>query len=195
MHHLFDPLSPLMPLRVAGWMWMGWMFYWVFSAQFALKQKKREGIARIQHTIPTMIGIVSVFHVLWEPAWLGYFTESIPVRWCGLVLVVGGHLFSVWARLHLGKYWSGTVALKYDHKLIATGPYALVRHPIYTGLLAAILGSAIAGGSWEGLAGFAVMIPAYMIKWKREEKLLIGELGQEYRDYMAKTRAIVPFIF
>jgi protein-S-isoprenylcysteine O-methyltransferase Ste14 len=96
--------------------------------------------------------------------------------------------------VHIGKYWSGTVALKEGHRLVSTGPYSLVRHPIYTGLLAAVLGSAIAAGTWEAFLGFAVMIPAYIIKWRREERLLEGEFGQEYRDYMKKTKAIVPYI-
>ncbi len=192
---MIDPLSPLLPLQACAWLWGIWLFYWVVSSQFVLKQKKREGLARIQHTIPTMIGIFSVFHLLSDKAWLGYFYSSVPVMWAGVAIVVFGHAFSVWARLHLGKYWSGTVALKQGHKLITTGPYALVRHPIYTGLLASVLGSAVAAGTKESFLGFALMLPAYLVKWRREERLMEGEFGQEYRDYMAKTKAIVPFIF
>lgn len=191
---LFDPLSPMLPLKTCGLLWGIWLFYWVASAQFTLKQKKREGIARIQHTIPTFIGVFSVFHQTWEHPLFGQAIAAIPVKWLGVAIVAAGHTFAFWARIHLGKYWSGTVALKEGHKIISTGPYGMVRHPIYTGLLSAILGSAVAAGGLDGFIGFAIMIPAYIIKWKREEKLLIGEFGQEYRDYMKKTPAIVPFV-
>lgn len=192
---LIDPMSPLFPLQAATWLWVVWVFYWVVSSQFVLKQKKREGLARIQHTIPTLIGVVCVFHVLSEKAWLGYFCEALPLRWLGVAIVLAGHCFSMWARVHLGKYWSGTVALKEGHRLITTGPYGLVRHPIYTGLLSAVFGTALAAGTWEALLGFCVMVPAYIVKWRREERVMTGEFGQEYLDYMKKTKAIVPFIF
>lgn len=187
-------MSPLLPLQACAWLWAIWLFYWVVSAQFVLKQKKKEGLARIQHTIPTFIGFLCIFHVLSEEVWLGQAIGSVPVKWAGVALVAAGHLFSVWARIHIGKYWSGTVALKEGHKLVTTGPYALVRHPIYTGLLTSVLGSAIAAGTGEALIGFAVMIPAYVRKWRREERLMEGEFGQEYRDYMKKTKAIVPYV-
>lgn len=104
-------------------------------------------------------------------------------------------MFSSWARIHLGQYWSGTVALKEGHKLVTSGPYRLVRHPIYTGLFMAVLGSAAAAATVEAFVSFAVMLAAYAVKWRREEKLLLGEFGQEYRDYMTRTKALIPYLF
>lgn len=189
-------LSSITPLDVCGWLWLAWLFIWIVAAPFSLKKKQDEKNARLQHTIPTIFGIVTVFHHGEVPAldW-GALYDSAALKYAGIALTVAGHAFSIWARLHLGKYWSGTVALKEGHKIISTGPYAFVRHPIYTGLFLAVLGSAMAAATIEAFVGLAVMFCGYIVKWRREEKLLIGEFGQEYRDYMARTKAIIPYIF
>ncbi len=183
------------PLDICGWLWMAWAFYWVVSANFTLKTKKNETIARLQHTIPTFFGMVAIFHRGSVPAldW-GHLHHCIPVAWLGVLITLAGQGFAVWARIHLGKYWSGTVALKENHKLVTSGPYAFVRHPIYTGLLSAVLGSAMAAGTWEALAGFAAMVPAYILKWKREEWVMSREFGTEYDSYKKRTKAILPFL-
>ena len=190
-----DEWAMFTPLDICGWLWMAWALYWVISANFTLKTKKNETIARLQHTIPTFFGMVAIFHRHSVPAidW-GRWHDSAAIAWIGTVITLAGQAFAVWARIHLGKYWSGTVALKENHRLVTSGPYALVRHPIYTGLLSAVLGSALAAGTVEALAGFAVMIPAYILKWKREEWLMSLEFGAEYAAYKARTKAIIPFI-
>lgn len=184
-----------LPLEICGWLWMAWIFYWVISAQFVLKTKKNETIARLQHTIPTLIGVLTIFYgpgippLSWGPLY------DIPaLAWLGVPVTAAGHAFSIWARVHLGKYWSGTVALKHDHKIVDTGPYRLVRHPIYTGLLLSAFGSAMAAGTKEAFVGFAVMIVGYIIKWKREENLMLQEFGPAYSDYMKRTKTIIPFV-
>ena len=189
-------LSDISALELCGWLWLAWFFYWVVAAQFVLKRKWDENLRRLQHTVPTLFALIAIFHDGRVPAlnW-GTFHNLDTLKYFGIALTAAGHGYSVWARLHLGKYWSGTVALKEGHRLIATGPYAYVRHPIYTGLFLAVIGTVLAAATWAAVAGFIVMLAAHYIKWKREEKLMIQEFGQEYRDYMSKTKAIVPFIF
>lgn len=186
----------LTAIEICGWLWLGWFFYWVVAAQFVLKRKWDENLKRLQHTVPTLFGLIAIFHNGHVPAlnW-GMFHDIAVLKWLGVALTVAGHGYSVWARRHLGKYWSGTVALKEGHKLVTTGPYAHVRHPIYTGLFLAVIGTVLAAATWAAIAGFIVMLAAHYIKWRREENLMIQEFGQEYRDYMNKTKAIVPFIF
>ena len=183
------------PINICGLLWLAWMFCWIVSAQFVLKMKKNEHIQRLQHTVPTAFGMLAIFHQgqIPELSW-GALYDSAALAWTGVALTATGHAFSGWARVHIGKYWSGTVALKEGHKLVTTGPYAFVRHPIYTGLLTSVLGSAMAAGTREAFAGFAVMIVGYIIKWRREEKLMRQEFGQEYADYMARTKAIIPYV-
>lgn len=188
-------MSPL-PLQVCGALWCGWVFYWVVSAQFTLKMTKNETFQRLQHTVPTLIGILTIFygHEIQALDWGQLYTNA-AVAWLGVFVTAAGHAFSIWARIHLGKYWSGTVALKYEHKIIDTGPYAFVRHPIYTGLLTSALGSAMATGTKEAFAGFAIMILGYIVKWKREEKLMLQEFGLAYADYMKRTKTIIPYLY
>ena len=90
--------------------------------------------------------------------------------WSGAVVTAGGMLFSVWARRHLGKNWSQAVTVKEGHELITSGPYALVRHPIYTGLLLAFVGCAVARGEWRGLLAVALVFGALWRKLRLEEK-------------------------
>lgn len=189
-------LADISALELCGWLWLGWFFYWVVAAQFVLKRKWDENLRRLQHTVPTLFALIAIFHDGRVPAlnW-GTFHNLDALKYLGIALTAAGHAYSVWARLHLGKYWSGTVALKESHRLITTGPYAYVRHPIYTGLFLAVIGTVLAAATWAAATGFIVMLAAHYIKWKREEKLMIQEFGQEYRDYMNKTKAIVPFIF
>lgn len=175
---------------------MAWLLFWLVAAPFSLKKKQDERLARLQHSLPTLLGIFAIFHkgqisaIDWGPLY-----TSAAAQWTGVGLTVAGHAFSIWARLHLGKYWSGTVALKEGHKLITSGPYGMVRHPIYTGLFISLLGSAMAATTIESFVGLVLMFCSYIIKWRREEKLMIAEFGQEYRDYMARTKAVIPYVF
>jgi protein-S-isoprenylcysteine O-methyltransferase Ste14 len=99
--------------------------------------------------------------------------DTAAVGWIGAALTVAGIAFATWARFHIGRNWSGFVTVKEGHTLVRTGPYALVRHPIYTGLLLAVLSTAIVHGAVKGLIGFALLL----IEWKRkslvEERLMI----------------------
>jgi len=185
----------LLPLDICGWLWIGWAFIWIVSANFTLKTKQRETIQRLQHTIPTTFCLIAIFHrgSVPELDW-GRAHNSAILSWIGMGLTVVGHAFSIWARAHLGKYWSGTVALKQDHRLITSGPYAFVRHPIYTGLLLAVFGSALAAGTVEAIVSFCIVVPAYIIKWRREERLMRQEFGAAYEEYARNTKAIIPYL-
>lgn len=184
--------SPPLFLCLAAW--VAWVAYWRFMSFFTLRKKKSEGLIALQHGLPTAIGLLLIFHGAFFPELAFENLYAGAVCWLGVPLTIAGFIFAIWARLHLGKYWSGTVALKHGHKLIDTGPYAFVRHPIYTGLLTAVLGSAIAAGTLEGYIGFFIMVPAYIIKWRREEKLMKQEFGSPWDDYVARTKAIIPYL-
>ncbi|HYD18059.1 MAG TPA: isoprenylcysteine carboxylmethyltransferase family protein [Patescibacteria group bacterium] len=189
-------MANLTSLDICCWLWAGWALYWVVAAQFVLRRKWDESLRRLQHTVPTLFALIAIFHAgrVHQLNW-GEFHNIDLVKILGVFMTAVGHSYSIWARRHLGKYWSGTVALKEGHRLVTTGPYAYVRHPIYTGLFTAVVGTVLAAATWSAICGFAVMLLAHYIKWKREERLMLQEFGQEYRDYMAKTKAIVPFIF
>jgi len=115
--------------------------------------------------------------------------------WAGIALEVGGLAFAIWARAALGANWSLNVAVKRDHRLVLAGPYGIVRHPIYTGLLAMFLGAALAFGTAAGFAGTLLMAIAYLRKIRLEERWMREEFGDAYDTYAARVRALVPFVF
>jgi protein-S-isoprenylcysteine O-methyltransferase Ste14 len=112
----------------------------------------------------------------------------------GLALTILGLGFAVWARVHLGRFWSGMVTLKKDHELIRSGPYAFVRHPIYTGLLTAAAGTALARGTLAALLALGLIGVACWLKIRAEEKLLTNHFGDAYRDYRRQVAALIPFM-
>jgi protein-S-isoprenylcysteine O-methyltransferase Ste14 len=114
--------------------------------------------------------------------------------WSGAAITAGGLLFSVWARRHLGKNWSQAVTLKEGYELITTGPYALVRHPMYTGLLLGFLGSAVARGECRGLLSVALVFGVLLHKLKLEEIWMRAQFGEPYGVYSRRVTALVPYI-
>lgn len=117
------------------------------------------------------------------------------VEWIGLVLTAAGIGLTATARLYLGSNWSGRVTIKENHELICRGPYRLVRHPIYSGLLLAAFGTALAIGEVRGLLGFLLALIGWWFKSRVEERLLTEQFGDEYRRYREQVRAaLIPFI-
>src|SRR5579871_699863 len=121
--------------------------------------------------------------------------QTAPLGYTGLILTVVGIAFAIWARLHLGRNWSGTVTIKQDHKLIRTGPYAIVRHPIYAGLALAMLGTAIAVGEVGGLVAVGSALIAMILKFRLEEGFMKEQFGVEYERYKKEVKALIPFIW
>jgi protein-S-isoprenylcysteine O-methyltransferase Ste14 len=176
--------------------WLAWLLYWVISAFSAKTTRRRESLgSRLSHVVPLLIGVALI-------VWPGVPSDrlSLPllphrplIYAVGLALLVLGLAFTVWARLHLGRNWSGTVTLKEGHELIRSGPYAYVRHPIYTGLLVALLGSAVACGELRAMIGLSVVAGAFIRKLRIEERLMREIFPGQYQRYCAQVPALVPF--
>jgi protein-S-isoprenylcysteine O-methyltransferase Ste14 len=112
----------------------------------------------------------------------------------GIILVLAGFGFSGWARHHLGRYWSSMVEVKVGHQLIRTGPYRFVRNPMYTGILIAFLGAAIAIGEVLAFVALAIGIASIWVKIKAEEQILTEKFGEEYLQYKREVKALIPFV-
>jgi protein-S-isoprenylcysteine O-methyltransferase Ste14 len=123
-----------------------------------------------------------------------FLPPTMIAYWLGLIMLAVGIAFAVWARHDLGRNWSGTVTVKQDHELIRSGPYRLVRHPIYTGLLLAILGTAVAFGEWRGLLAFGLLTGSLLLKLRIEERFMGESFPDEYARYRAEVPALIPFI-
>jgi protein-S-isoprenylcysteine O-methyltransferase Ste14 len=114
--------------------------------------------------------------------------------WACCALLLAGFAFTWWARIHLGRLWSGAITRKEGHRLIDSGPYGIVRHPIYTGILVAIFGTMLAKGTVQGIAGALLAGLGLWIKARLEERWLASELGEaSYADYRRRVPMLLPF--
>jgi len=178
-------------------LWIAWATYWWVLARDVKATQRHEPLAaRLIYTVPLMLAILLYFANRISLPILGErFLPSAPWQfWIGLLFTAAGLLFSVWARRHLGRNWSGTVTIKKDHELIMTGPYAMVRHPIYTGLLLAFVGATIARGEWRAILALILCTGSFWWKLRREERWMRETFGDEYRAYSQRVAALVPFL-
>ena len=113
----------------------------------------------------------------------------------GLLLVLLGVAFSIWARLYLGGNWSGAVTVKEGHTLIRRGPYTIVRHPIYSGFLLAFFGVALILGEVRGLLGVGVLFLSLWLKSRMEERFMLEQFGADYLRYQQQVKALIPYVF
>lgn len=188
--------SPVNLLLLA--LWLIFFGYWALSARQTNQTERAEiPTSRLIHLVVLTLSLLLVLTDLFRIGLLGqrFLPESSLLTALGLLLTAVSIGFAILARRQLGRYWSGTITIKTDHKLIRGGPYSLSRHPIYTGIIFAILGTAIALGEWRGLLAFALALVAYARKIPLEERWLSGEFGAEYEDYRHQVKALIPFIF
>ncbi len=189
--------------------WVAWLLSWWAAAAWRKQAIKRPAwFQEAAHLGPTVIGVFMLFcthaplddpsrqvmnarHPLFEPIQLWMTPPAIG--WACLALAVVGYLFCWWARIHLGQLWSGDITLKSDHRVVDTGPYRLVRHPIYTGLILSALATALEKGTILALAGVALITFGFWLKAGFEERFLRAELGREaYDAYAARTPMLIP---
>ena len=177
--------------------WIVFLLYWQIRAVGSKTTQRIEPAgSRIVRALALLIVIVLLS------------TPRIPLPWLyrqlwpsdiwsfsiGAALTVVGLLLAVWARKHLASNWSSAVTIKQGHELITTGPYALVRHPIYTGILTGFLGTAIALSQVRGVIGFVLMFFAFWAKLRMEEEWMRSQFGETYASYARGTAALVPYL-
>ena len=169
--------------------------FWIVSAFSVKRTKARQPLPhRVFYLV--LIAVVaallngSVRIIQWNRAVLPH---RLAIGLLGDFLVLVGLFIAIWARATLGGNWSSRVVLKEDHELIQRGPYRLVRHPIYSGWLLMILGTAIVVGQAGGFVALVICFGGFWMKLRQEEALLTEHLAG-YSEYMRRTKALVPFI-
>jgi protein-S-isoprenylcysteine O-methyltransferase Ste14 len=176
-------------------LWVLFGVYWLVSAFKRKKTKQRESWSqRFRYSVPLLVALYLLSRPEARYGWLGarFVPASDAVEWVGVVLTAAGVAIAFWARWHLGANWSGVVTLKEGHELIRTGPYRTIRHPIYTGILLALLGTAVAVGEVRGLLALAIAWLSFYIKARREESLLTQEFGPGFAEHRRQTGMFLP---
>ncbi|HEY1765652.1 MAG TPA: isoprenylcysteine carboxylmethyltransferase family protein [Opitutaceae bacterium] len=174
--------------------WLVGVLYWLASAT--------GNKATVYRTNPTwrIVALIALFlmFVLFD-AFPMYFYHHLyfpseAIRWVGAAVCAFGVGFAIWARRTLGTNWSGNPTIKEGHVLIQAGPYRVVRHPIYTGILIGILGTGIGSGRSFNLYVLGFSTVGFWIKLKFEETLMLRQFPQAYGEYKKRTKALIPFI-
>lgn len=185
------------PAQAIATAWGAFAVSWLLAAAWSSTTRKRAPLgAQTAYRLATLAGGALLFLPahgydgpmrLWQVSRLG--------AWACLAVMVAGFAFAWWARIHLGALWSGQVTLKADHRIVDSGPYGIVRHPIYTGILTAVLATMVVKGTTWGIAGAAVIVAGVWMKARVEERFLRQELGTEaYDAYARRVPMLVPFL-
>jgi protein-S-isoprenylcysteine O-methyltransferase Ste14 len=175
--------------------WIVFLVYWVITAMKTRATVRQESAGSRYGVLALEIaGFLLLFN---QRANIGIlalriFPRTMVSAVAGTVATWTGIGLALWARAHLGQYWSARITLKEDHELIRTGPYARLRHPIYTGLDLAAIGSAVVIDHWRCVLGVTLIILGYVIKARREERLLAGQFGAAFEEHRKHTGFLLP---
>lgn len=169
--------------------------YWLVTAFRTRRTKATERSADRLITIGVVLLAYELLFAQWPrlgPLRLRFVPDERWIAWTGIALTWIGVAIAIWARYCIGVFWSARVTLKEGHQLIRTGPYAFIRHPIYTGLLVGAIGTALVVGEWRGIVAVLLLLAAHSFKALREERLLTQEFGDAYRSYRRSTGFLLP---
>lgn len=179
-------------------LWMVLVVVWVVGALRTKRTVQSQSSAsQLLYTAILVVGVYLIFAKQSGIAWLDrqLFPATVPIALAGLLAVLMGVAFSVWARLMLGGNWSNRVTVKEDHTLVRTGPYRIVRHPIYSGILLGMLGSALQRGGIRCFVGVLICGFSFWLKTRAEERFMVQSFGEQYLQYRHRVKALAPFIF
>jgi protein-S-isoprenylcysteine O-methyltransferase Ste14 len=179
-------------------LWLLWIIGWSLAAIGTKRAQWRESRREaVYNRVPVLLGMFLMMAprgplgiLAWRVVPNGF---EAPL-W-GVVLTAAGLLFAGWARWHLGGNWSGAVTVKQGHTLIVGGPYRWVRHPIYTGMTAALFGTALAVGTARAFVGAALILVGFVIKLQVEEARMRETFPAEYDDYCRHTARLIPGVY
>jgi protein-S-isoprenylcysteine O-methyltransferase Ste14 len=183
-------------LQIVSDCWITFVVTWVVAALWTKPSVYRQDRARrLIYTIPTIIGAYLIFK---GPRFSGPLGRRViphvdAIAGTCAVLCVAGLAFCIWARFTLGRNWSGVVTFKGGHELITRGPYALVRHPIYTGLLLMMIATVIVFGRVSGIIALPLVFWGFWIKLRYEEILMLEKFPDEYAAYQHRVKRLIPF--
>jgi protein-S-isoprenylcysteine O-methyltransferase Ste14 len=175
--------------------WVAFFAYWAVAARTAKPTQEVEpGRSTVFHQTLLASALLLLFAPI--PGLTGRFLPRSLAIWLGgIVLQAASAALGIWARRHLGRNWAAEVRIAVDHQLVRSGPYRVVRHPIYTAMLGMFLGTAVSSGQLHALVALALLTLAYVRKTRLEEKILREHFGHVYDDYRRDSWALVPWLY
>jgi protein-S-isoprenylcysteine O-methyltransferase Ste14 len=178
-----------------GWCWVAFFAVWIVTAIRVKPVQSAESIAgSLGYRLFTVLGGV----LLVNGRLAGGLLNVPIIPWSRTLLLIGdvlaalGVAFAIWARIHLGRNWSATVTIRADHGLIRSGPYARIRHPIYTGMMVAVIGTALASDTYRAALGVVLISVSFWLKARREESALSQEFGLRFDEHRRATGMFLP---
>jgi protein-S-isoprenylcysteine O-methyltransferase Ste14 len=189
---------------VVTWIWAAFFLCWLALAQFNKKASRSVPWRRRAWTVRAAV-IVAVLVFTWSRQHAGAGSAAsirralslhpgVAGQWAGVGLVLIGFGFALWARVHLGRNWGTPMSLRQGHELVTSGPYTYVRHPIYSGIMLATIGSALAVGLvW--LAPFVLSLVYFLVSARTEETMMRAQFPDAYPIYRRRTKMLIPFVF
>ena len=174
--------------------WIAWFASWIIAAAWSSRPAAKPRLRReLEYRVITAIGGYLLFFpralIFQAASW----SACSGLGWIMVAVVLAGLAFTWWARLHLGLLWSSGITRKPEHQVIDSGPYRVVRHPIYTGLILAVIATAVIRGRLQGIVGVVLVIAGFVIKARLEEQFLREQLGGEsYGAYAGRTPMLLP---
>jgi protein-S-isoprenylcysteine O-methyltransferase Ste14 len=186
-------VTALSLIRIA---WIVWLISWFAAAAWSDRTVRRPAVRReVLYRVLTLAGAALMFgfNPDGERADTPLWPVASVIAWVLAGVAVCGFLFTWWARIHLGQLWSSSVTRKEHHHVVDTGPYGIVRHPIYTGLLLAIIATVLVRGTILTLTGSALIAAGIYVKARVEEEFLRQQLGEPYAAYARQVPMLVPF--
>jgi protein-S-isoprenylcysteine O-methyltransferase Ste14 len=175
--------------------WLVFVAYWLISGLKTRRTVSREPFASRYGVLALeILGFFLLFSDVGEDAFPGHhiLRRTFALGAAGVAFTWIGIALAIWARWHLGQNWSARVTLKEGHQLIRTGPYAWFRHPIYSGIILAAIGGALAIDRWRCVVGVGVIVLGYCIKAKKEESMLTTQFGEAFAEHCRHTGFLLP---
>lgn len=189
---------PGLPSFIIPCLWLLLVVVWLVGALRTKRVVRRQPVGG--QLVQRVLALSGWCLLAWRATGVGplgrRFVRPGPgAAWTGVVLTAAGVALAIWARFVLAGNWSFNPAVKESHELVVRGPYAVVRHPIYSGISLAVLGTAIAIGEVRGLVAFLLILIAWRIKWPVEERFMAEQFGDAYAAYRRRVRAILPGVW
>jgi protein-S-isoprenylcysteine O-methyltransferase Ste14 len=180
---------------IETWLWLIFAAYWFIGALTTAKTRARESLfSSLPRNLMLALAGALVFAHWFSIGVLGrrFAPPSLELKVAGIALTAAGLALAFWARYHLGRNWSGQITLKENHTLICTGPYTYLRHPIYSGILLALVGTALAVDRYRALLGLALAFLGLWWKARQEDAWLAAAFGEEFERQRRRTGRLLP---